>query len=448
MLEGNLLRLIPVIALPQVISMLIDAIYNIINTFYVSRLGAAATAAVGINDSTLHIFRAISMAFGMGAASYISRLLGAGKDEEASRAASTNVFTAMGFIAFISIIFYIFLSPLMTLIGATENVKPYAMEYAKWTLLSAPLTGGTVCLAQTLRGEGSTSYAMFGQVTGCVINVILDPIFIYTLGLGVAGAAMTTGISKMFSFAILIYPFITRKTVLIISPRLFTPGKALYAEIARMGIPVGIRSSMLVLSNIVINNIAGGFGDIPLAAVAVANKSMRLVASAILGFGQGIQPIIGYCWGAKKYDRVKSAFYYTSAIGFIISTVLGVLLAVFARQVILLFSKNPGMMDVGLILIRSQSIVLPMHAWVIIVSGLFQGTGKALRAAVMGFSRQIFSLIPCVIIMTKIFGLQGLVYSQAVADVISCGIAVVILIPMIMELNRLHKGELLKGVAY
>jgi putative MATE family efflux protein len=438
MLEGGLVTLIPVIAMPQVVSMLIDSLYNMADTYFVSRLGPAATAAVGINDSTMHIIRAIAMAFGMGAASYISRLLGAGRDREASEAASTNVFTAMGFIAFISVMFYIFLSPLMSFMGATANVKPYSMDYAKWTLLFAPVTGGTVCLSQTLRGEGSTTYAMAGSVSGCVVNVFLDPLFIYTFGLGVSGAAIATGVSKMISFCILLFPFITRRTVLVISPRLFTPRKELYMELARMGLPTGLRTSLMTFATIVVNNMAAGFGDIALAAVAVANKCMRLVASAIMGFGQGFQPIAGYCWGAKKYDRVKKAFFYTSLYGLIISAVLGTLLAIFARQIIGIFSDDPDMMDVGLILIRSQSIVLFPHTWVMIATGLFHGTGKALRSAIMGLSRQIFALIPCVVIMSKVFGLQGLVRAQAVADVISFCIAIGMVISMISELNRLQ----------
>ena len=441
MLEGNLIKLIPTIALPQVVTMLIDSIYNMTNTYFVSGLGAAATAAVGINDSTMQIIRATALAFGMGAASYISRLLGAGKDLEASQAASTNIFTAMGFIAVISSVFYIFLSPLMTFLGATETVKPYSMEYAKWILLSAPLTGGTVCLSQTLRSEGSTNYAMFGSVSGCVINAFLDPFLIYTLGMGIKGAAIGTGISKMISFTILLLPFITRKTVLTISPRLFSPSKALYSEIARMGLPVALRTGMMTVSSIIINNLASGFGDIALAAVAVANKSMRLVSAAIMGFGQGFQPIAGYCWGAKKYARVKQAFLYTSLIGVVISTVTGTLLGIFAPQVIRLFTDDAGMMDIGLILIRSQSIVLPLHVWVMISSGLFQGTGKAVRAAIMGLSRQIFSLIPCVVILTLVFGLDGLVRAQAAADVVSFCIALGMVISMVVELNRLQKKQ-------
>jgi putative MATE family efflux protein len=282
---------------------------------------------------------------------------------------------------------------------------------------------------------------MFGSVSGCVINVLLDPVFIYTLNMGVAGAAIATGISKTISFSILLFPFIARKTVLSISPRLFTPGKELYAELARMGVPVGMRTGLMTLATIVINNMAAGFGDLALAAVAVANKCMRLVGSAIMGFSQGYQPIVGYCWGAKKYDRVKKAFFYTSAFGLAISSVLGALLTVFARQVIRVFSDDSGMMDIGLTLIRSQSIVLPLHVWVVIASGLFQGAGKAVRAAFMGLSRQIVSLIPCVLILTTLFGLQGLVRAQAAADILSFCIAVGMVISMMFELTRLQKAE-------
>lgn len=441
MLEGNLLMIIPVVAFPQALSMVIDALYNIADTYFVSRLGSAATAAVGINDSTMHIIRALSLAFGMGAASYISRLLGAGRDREASQAASTTTFTAMGFIACVSIIASLFLSPLMGFLGATETVKPYSMAYAKWILLFAPFTAGTVCLSQSLRGEGSTAFAMCGSVSGCLINVFLDPLFITTFNLGVAGAAIATGISKVISFSILLFPYLSGKSVLSISPRLFIPRKELYGEIARMGIPVGIRSGMMALSNILINNLAGGFGDIALAAVAVSNRCMRLVASAIMGLGQGFQPIAGFCWGAKKYNRVRRAFLYTSAIGLILSSLLGALLFIFARQAISIFTHEAGMMDIGLILIRSQSVVLPMHVWVIISAGIFQGAGKPIQAGILGLSRQIFSLIPCIIILTKVFGLMGLIHAQATADVVSCCIAMMLVIPMIKELSRLQREQ-------
>jgi Na+-driven multidrug efflux pump len=240
----------------------------------------------------------------------------------------------------------------------------------------------------------------------------------------------------------LLLPYLLGKSVLSISPRHFTPRKALYGEIARMGIPVGIRTGMMTLATILINNIAAGFGDLALAAVAVANKSMRLVASAVMGLGQGFQPIAGFCWGAKKYNRVKQAFLYTSIIGLIVSVILGALLAIFAKQTIGIFTENLRMMDIGVSLIQSQSIVLPMHIWVVIAAGLFQGIGKPVQAGNLGLSRQIFSLIPCVIILTKLFGLAGLVRAQATADVVSCCIALMLVMPVIMELTRRQREQI------
>jgi putative MATE family efflux protein len=440
MLEGNIVRVVIMVALPQIITMLIDSFYNITDTYFVSHLGPAATAAVGINDSTMHIIRAIALAFGMGAASYISRLLGAQQDREASQVASTTIFTAMGFIAIISSVAYIFLSPLMTFMGSTPNSKPYSMAYAKWTFFFAPFTGGTVCLSQTLRSEGSTIYSMMGMVIGCTINLFLDPLFIWVLNWGVAGAAIATGISKVISFGVLLWPYISRRSIIRLSPKLFAPGRVIYGEIARMGVPVGLRSSMMAVANIVINNFAAGFGDAVLAAVAVANKSMKLVASAILGLGQGFQPIAGYCWGAQKYERVKKAFFVTSALGIIFSIITGIILFIFAPRVLAIFTTDSDMLAAGIILIRSQCIVLPMHLLVIISAGLFQGTGNAFQAGVLGLSRQLVSLLPCVIILTMLFGLNGLVRAQALADVFSFCIAMILVIPMIFRLNRLQKS--------
>jgi putative MATE family efflux protein len=327
----------------------------------------------------------------------------------------------------------------MTFMGSTPNSKPYSMDYAKWIFCFAPVTAGTVCLSQTLRSEGSTIYSMIGMVIGCIINLFLDPLFILVFKWGVAGAAIATGISKVISFFVLLWPYISRRSIIHISPKLFAPSKVLYGEIARMGIPVGLRSSMMAIANIIINNFAAGFGDAVLAAVAVANKSMKLVASAIMGLGQGFQPIAGYCWGAQKYERVNKAFLVTSGLGIALSVITGLTLFVFAHQILELFSADSNMLVVGIILIRSQSIVLPVHLLVIISSGLFQGTGNAFQAGILGLSRQLVSLIPCVIIMTILFGLDGLVRAQAAADVLSFCIAMVFVIPMMFKLNRLQK---------
>ena len=436
MLEGNLLKVIPVIALPQVVSMLIDSLYNMADTYFVSQLGKAATAAVGVNDSLMMIVRAISLGFGMGASSYISRQLGAKNHDEASRAASTTLITAMGVITSISVLAFIFRQPLVVLLGATETSKSFSIEYASWILLSAPFTAASVCLSQSLRAEGSTTYSMIGSVSGCIINIFLDPLFISVLGMGVAGAAIATGISKLISVMILLYPYRARMCIIDIRLKYFTPKLPLYSESARMGIPTMLRTSLMSISTIIINNIAGGFGDAALAAVSVANKSMKFVASAVMGFGQGFQPIAGFCWGAKKYKRVKKAFALTSFIGIVLCTILGTALFIFAEPAITIFSSDLDVLDIGMLLIRSQCVVLPMHVWVIISTGMFQALGKPFQAGFLGLCRQAFSLIPCVIIMTNIWGLTGLSLAQAASDVVSFCFAAAMVIPMIKELTR------------
>ena len=440
MLEGNLLKVIPVIALPQVVTMLIDSLYNMADTYFVSQLGKAATAAVGVNDSLMMIIRAVSLGFGMGASSYISRQLGAKNHEEASRAASTTIMTAMGVVGVIAVIAYIFRHPLVMLLGATETSSAYSIEYASWILLSAPFTAASVCLSQTLRAEGSTTYSMIGSVSGCIINIFLDPFFISVMGLGVAGAAIATGISKFISVMLLMMPYWKRKCVIDIKPKYFTPKIPLYSEIAKMGIPTMLRTSLMSVSTIIINNMAGSFGDAALAAVSVANKSLRFVGSAVMGFGQGFQPIAGFCWGAKKYKRVKKAFYLTTLIGVVLCTILGTGLFTFAEQAITIFSKDVDVMDIAILLIRSQCIVLPMHVWVMIATGLFQALGKPFQAGFLGLCRQAFSLIPCVLILTYMFGLTGLSVAQAASDVVSFCFALALVIPMMKEINNLRQS--------
>jgi len=441
LLEGKLTRVIVITALPQVTAMLIDALYNMADTFFVSQIGDAAIAAVGINDSLMMIIRAVAMGFGVGASSFISRALGAKRDEEASRAAATTLYTSVCTMALLAIGFSIYLEPLVTFLGATEKVRPYTMDYARWILISSPITAATVCLSQLLRSEGNTTYAMVGSVSGCVINVVLDPIFITTLELGVAGAAIATGLSKVVSLIILLLPYIRRKCIISLKFSNFSPTRAIYSEIVKMGVPTVLRISMMSLSHIVINNIAGSFSDSALAALSVANKSMRFVASAILGFGQGFQPIAGYSWGAKKYDRVLKSFWYTALIGSVIGIVLGGLLIFFTDQVIIIFTTDTAVLELGRILIRSQSIMLVPHVLTMISTSLCQALGKPIGAGILGLSRQLISLIPAVLILSRLFGVLGLVYSQAVADGVSFILGTVISIPVIMQLKRLEREQ-------
>ena len=442
MLEDPIAKVIVIVSVPMIVSMLIDSVYNITDTYWISQMGTAATAAVGVNGALMQLIRSISLGFGVGASSYISRLLGAKRDGDACRVGTTIFITALAALSFLAVMAYIFIDPLVVLLGATESVKPYSMDYASWLLLATPFTAGEVVLSQLLRSEGSTKYAMIGMVSGCVLNIGLDPIFIYGLDLQVAGAAMATGLSKIVSFMVLFSPFLRGKTLLLLRPRLFTPRKDIYFEVARMGVPTLIRSGLLSVSNIVTNNIAGQFSDSALAAVSVANKCTRVVGSAIVGLGQGFQPVAGYCWGAKKYARVRKAFWTCSAMGAGGGIVLGAVLAAVSSRLVSLFtaSNDAEIIRIGSFMIIAQCITMVPHVWAIICNGMFQALGKAFSSALLGLSRQGICLIPAVLILSAVFGVYGLASAQAAADVLSFMIALPMVLKLFREIKQMEKA--------
>lgn len=443
MLEEPVFKIIPIVAIPMIITMLVDSIYNITDTYFVSRLGTAATAAVGVNSSLMHLIRSVAMGFGIGASSYISRLLGAKRDQEACRVGTTTLITAIFVFIFMSLTAYTFLKPLIKMLGATDTVMPYSMDYARWILAFSPFTAGSVILSQLLRSEGSTKYSMLGMVSGCIINIALDPLFIYAFGLEVAGAAIATGISKSISFTILLMPFLRKKAMLELKYKYFTPKKEIYLEVAKMGVPTFLRSSMLAVSSIVINNIAASYGDSALAAVSVANKATRLVGSGIVGLGQGFQPVAGYNWGAKKYARVRKAFWVCSAMGTSAGLILGVAMAAMSTKLVSVFASTEDMeiIKLGSYMITTQCITMVLHVWVMIVNSLFQALGRAMGAAIIGLSRQMICLVPCVVILSNIFGVYGLASAQAASDVVSVMIALPMVIVLFRKIKRVEAEQ-------
>lgn len=436
MLEDQMVKVLVIVAVPMIISMVIDSLYNMADAYFVSQLGKVATAAVGVNDSLAHFLRAISMGFGVGASSYISRLMGAKREDEASCVATTIIITAMLSMAVLSVVALVFVEQFVMLLGSTEGSRQYSTDYAKFILAAAPFTAGEVVLSQTLRAEGSSKLSMVGMVSGCLVNIVLDPIFISVLGLEVAGAAMATAISKVVSFCILLSPFLRQKTLLEIKFRYFTPKKEIYKEVARMGIPAFLRTSMLSVATIVTNNVAGSFGDVALAASSITNRCTRFVSSAIMGFAQGLQPVAGYCWGAKSYRRVRQAFWTCCKIGTEIGLVVGVIMLVFSPALVGVFAGNDtDIISIGSLMIRSQCVTLIPHVWVMIANSLFLALGWAKTAGVLSLSRQLLCFVPCVILLSIIFGITGLAIAQAVADILSMLIA----IPMICRLMKFIK---------
>lgn len=420
MLESKISRIIPVVALPMVITMLIDSFYNMADTFFVSQLGVEATAAVGINDVTMHLIRCIAMGFGMGAASYISRLLGSKRHDEASRVGTTTLITSFIFMILLGTGVYIRIGRVVEILGATQTIKPYCIQYARFILFAAPFTAGEVVLNQLLRSEGSTVYSMVGMCSGCIINLFLDPLFINALGMGVAGAACATAISKVVSFTILLTPFLRRKSLIELRLKLFTPKAWIYKEVVRMGVPTVLRTGSMLITRVLLNHEANNYGDVALAAISVASKCTHIVGSAILGFTMGFQPVAGYCWGARRYKRILDAFKFALMVGIGAILILGSVVVIFAPQLISVFSSKGGdIVPLGVLALRTQCYSLACHMWVQLMSSLYQSIGRAVNSAIIGLSRQVLCFIPLLYILSALFGAQGVACTQGAADVLS-----------------------------
>ena len=433
MLTEPLPKVITKMAAPSIISFLITSIYSLADTYFVSSLGTNATAAVSVNASLDQIIMMAGSMLAVGAASYISRLLGARKEERASQVFSVSFFTAMAFGVVVMVMGLTFLHPMVRLLGATATCEQYAVEYASYVLLAAPFMAANFVMNQCLRAEGSAMLSMIGMGFGGVLNCFLDPIFIFYLDMGVAGASIATAISKLVSFAILLYPYLTRRSLLRLSVQLFRPDGDILGQVVSVGSSSMFRNGLAVISAIILNRIAGGISDSVLAGIGVSTKVMMFPFGIILGFGTGFQPVAGFNWGAKRFDRVEEGYRFAARTAIIGAAVMGVLLALFADPLIALFSEtDPEMRQIGALCIRLQCLALPAHSWVAVVNMLCAGLGNALGAVLLSTSRQGTCFLPIVYPMAMLWGANGVAAVQAAADVLSIALAV----PIIRAMKR------------
>lgn len=442
-LEESPYKAIPLIAAPLVLSMIVESVYNMADAYFVSSLGPSIVAAVGINDALMAYMKVIAMLFATGAASVLSRLLGAKEQDRADKVAASVLYMAILIMSLCCAVCLFIPDQLATLLGATETIRPYSVQYARIILFSAPFVAAEVVAGFLHRSEGNTKMAMIGTLSGCIINFILDPVFIlpWGLGMGIAGAAAATAIGRVISSTVLLIPFIRRKTMLNISIRNFTLKWEVYKDVIKMGIPGAIRDALMTGSWVVMNHVAGGFGDAALAAITVSKKTINLVASAIMGFGHGFQPIAGFCWGAKKYKRVRESFKAATVIGWAAAVILGTMMAVFSRNLALLFAdgSETEVIRLATIIIISQSLTLIPHIWGVVINGMCQAVGHPVYSTLVGLSRNFICLIPAVIIMSKLFGVEGMALSQAVANILSLAICIPIVVSLMKECREAEK---------
>ncbi len=444
MLNEPIRRVIPKMAIPTIVAFLINSIYSLADTYFVSSLGTNATAAVSVNASLDQLIMMCGSMLAIGANSYIARLLGKGDEPKASRVLSTAFFLALSLGAGLLVVGMTFMTPMVRLLGATPTCEQYSIDYATYVLLAAPFMACNFVMNQCLRSEGSATLSMVGMGFGGILNCVLDPIFIFYFDMGVAGASLATAISKVVSFVILIFPYLIRHSLLHLSIRNFKPSRDIFQEIVTVGSSSMFRSGLAVVAAILLNKLAGEISDSVLASIGVCTKIMMFPFSIILGFSNGFQPVAGFNYGAKRFDRVQESYHFSAWVGIVGTILMGVAIGLFADPLITIFAgSDEEMRQLGAFCLITQCIALPIHSWVAIVNGYCVALGNAKEALLLSTARQGSCFIPILFPLAWIFGAWGVAAVQAVADVLTLFLAV----PIIRRMNKKVKAALEEQMA-
>lgn len=438
MTETPVNRLIPTLAVPTIISMLVTSVYNMADTFFVSQIGTSASGAVGVIFSAMAMIQAVGFTLGMGSGNNISRALGNQEEERASVFAATAFFTA----GIIGILFLatglLFSRQMVYLLGATETIAPYAQDYARYILIAAPFMMCSFVMNNILRAQGSAMLAMVGITTGGILNMILDPILIFGLGMGISGAAVATMASQMVSFAILLYQCNSHGDCIKIQITRFRPNLKIYGEILHAGLPSFCRQGLASAAAVVLNFAAGSYGDAAISAMSIVTRFMMFINSSLIGFGQGFQPVCGFNFGARRYGRVLEAYWFCVKVAVVMLTVFGTAAFLLSRPIITAFRREDlQVIEIGTLALRLQLLTMPIQAWVIMVNMLTQSIGYGFRASLVAMGRQGLFLIPSLLVFPRIFGVLGVQIAQPLADVFTFLLATAIVLEVLKELKHL-----------
>lgn len=440
MTEEPVSRLIGRLALPCIISMLVTAFYNMADTFFVGMLKSnSATGAVGVVFSMMAIIQAVGFFFGHGSGNFISRELGRQNFEEASNMAATGFFSALATGILICVLGQVFLEPLAYLLGSTDTILPYAKDYLRVILFGAPWMTASLVLNNQLRFQGSAAYAMVGIASGAVLNIGLDPLLIFVFGMGVAGAAWATIISQFVSFCLLLVGCTKGGNLHIHISRVQL--KWSYFEmIIKGGLPSLARQGLASVATICLNRAAGSFGDAAIAAMSVVQRIMMFGGSAMIGFGQGFQPVCGFNYGAKLYHRVKEGFWFCVKTSTVFLLAVGALGFVFAPQLVALFRDDPDVIAYGAAALRFQCVTFCFQGWVVMSNMMLQTIGRTVPATFLAMARQGVFFIPLVWILSTSLGMLGVQMTQMAADCLTLVCAVPIQLKVLREMSAPPKS--------
>ena len=429
------------LAVPTIISMLITSIYNMADTYFVGGLGESAQGAVGVVFSLMAIIQALGFTFGNGSGNYVSRLLGQKNQEEAERVAATGFFSGIFGGLAVAVLGLLFLDPLVSALGATPTILPYARDYARYILLGAPYMVGSLVLNNLLRFEGSATYAMMGITTGGILNMILDPIFIFGLNMGIGGAALATILSQLVSFCILLFNT-GRGGTLPIRWKRFTLKGGILGNIIRGGLPSFYRQGLASVASILLNRAAGPFGDAAIAAMGIVNRFGMFSGSALIGFGQGFQPVCGFNYGAGLYGRVRQAYWFCVKVGTAVLTVIAALGIWFAPRIVHFFQSNaPLVVELGTAAMRCQLVTLLVMSYVILNNMMLQTVGENFRASVLALARQGLFFIPLILILPPLFDFTGVMLAQPIADLLATVLTVPLSVSFLRKMRAMEEGQ-------
>ncbi|MCR1974711.1 MATE family efflux transporter [Clostridium sporogenes] len=429
--------------LPIMIGMMINALYNLVDAYFVGGLGTSQMGAISVAFPLGQVVVGLGLLFGNGASSYISRLLGHGDKETANKVASTALYSSIFVGAVIIICTIIFLNPILKLLGATESILPYAITYTSIYVISSIFNVFNVTMNNIVASEGAAKTTMCALLTGAILNMILDPIFIYVLDLGVAGAAIATAISQIVSTLVYLGYVLRKKSVFSFSIKECCFSKEIMSEILKIGIPTLVFQLLTSLSITLINMQAKEYGDSVIAGMGAVTRIISMGSLMVFGFIKGFQPIAGYSYGAKKYERLYEAIKTSIKWSTIFCAIFGLIMALFPTKIISQFTTDDmELINIGQSALRANGLSFFLFGYYTVYSSLFLSLGKAKKGFILGACRQGICFVPVILVVPMIWGINGILYAQPISDVISTIITVLMAAHLHKELNAIKSDPI------
>ena len=413
------------LGIPIMIGMLINALYNLVDAYFVGGLGESPMGALSIVFPLGQVVVGLGLMFGNGAASYLSRLLGSGDKKTANIVASTALYSSVLIGAVLIIFATIFLKPILTFLGATETIMPYGLTYARIYVISCIFNVFNVTMNNIVASEGAAKTTMCALLLGAVINIGLDPLFIYTFDMGVAGAAIATAISQFVSTLVYLTYILRKRSAFTFSIKDFIPTQQTFVEILKIGIPTLTFQLLTSLSIALINRASSTYGDVVIAGMGAVTRVTSMGTLVVFGFLKGFQPIAGFSYGAKNFKRLRESIKISILWSTIFCVAVGLLMVVFSTQIISQFANGNGeMISVGQKSLVANGLSFFLFGFYTVYSSLFLALGKGTAGFFLGACRQGICFVPIILLLPAIWGMSGILYAQPIADIISAIITV------------------------